>query len=428
MTDLIVYPSRLVGEVEIPSSKSHSIRAIIFASLASGKSHISKRLDSADIHHTIRACRQIGAKIEEVGDDLFITGTAGKFNSPNNEIDAGNSGQVLRFIGALAALSDKPTRITGDHSIQTNRPVLPLLNGLNQLGAKAISVKKNDFAPIEVKGFAKPSVIKVEGKDSQPISALLMLSAFLEGETEIEVLNPGEKPWIDLTLSWLKKFQIPFKNENYNRYKVSGKKKIPAFNYTVPSDFSSAAFPAVAALIANSQITLKNMDMEDVQGDKKIFEMLKEMGAHITYDRDLKTLRVQREKGTLIGRRLDINDYIDAIAILSVLGCFAKSETHIENAGIARAKECDRIACITIELRKMGAKITENKEGLSVYLSQLKGADLKTHQDHRIAMSLIIAALNAKGKSIIRNIDCISKSYPSFIEDMKKLGASLEVV
>ncbi len=426
MTDLIVHPSILSGKVDIPSSKSHSIRAIIFASLAQGTSHIYKRLDSPDIHHTIKACRQIGAEIQENGDDLIIRGTAGHFNAPKDEIDSGNSGQVLRFIGTLAALGAGETILTGDHSIQTRRPVKPLIDALKQLGASARSLKNNDCAPIAIKGIAKPGTVLINGQDSQPVSGLLMLAAFLEGETTIKVNDPGEKPWIDLTLYWLDKFDIPYENDQYKHYKVTGKKILKAFDYTVAGDFSSAAFPAAAALLSNSKITLNNMNMDDPQGDKKIFEAFKKMGALISYDKERRELTI--EGSNLVGKELDINDYIDAITILSVVGSFAKGDMHIKNAAIARKKESDRIKAISAELKKMGAKITEKPGGLIVHPSPLNGSTLNTYHDHRMAMSLTIAALHAKGPSKIIDVDCISKSYPSFVNDMQKLGAKIEVI
>lgn len=426
MTDLIVHPSKLSGQVAIPSSKSHSIRAIIFASLAQGTSHIYKRLDSPDIHQAIAACRQFGAEIDENGEDLVIRGTAGNFHSPKCEIDSGNSGQVLRFIGALAALGEGKTILTGDDSIQKRRPVKPLIDALKQLGACAGSLNNNDCAPISVKGPCKPGSALICGQDSQPVSGLLMLSAFLDGETTIAVNNPGEKPWVDLTLYWLDKLNVPYENDQYKKYKVTGKKTLKAFDYTVAADFSSAAFPAAVALLSQSSVILNNIDMQDPQGDKKIFDAFKLMGAQISYDEKQRKLSVLGN--FLKGLKLDINDYIDAITILSVVGCFAKNETHITNAAIARKKESDRISAIACELKKMGAKITEKPDGLIIEPSKLHGCTLKTYHDHRMAMSLIIAALHANGPSKILSIDCISKSYPTFVEDMQKLGAKIEVV
>lgn len=428
MTDLIVHPSKLFGKIEVPSSKSHSIRAIILASLAHGTSTIYKRLNSPDIHHTIKACRMFGANIEERGEDLVIVGTGGVFHSPKEPMDSGNSGQILRFIGALAALSSQETILTGDDSIQTRRPVKPMLEALKQLGAKAVSLKGNDLAPIKIQGPAKPGHTSLIGHDSQPVSGMILLAAFLEGVTDIKVSEPGEKPWIDLTLYWLDKLKVAYENHHYEHYKIYGRRDIHAFSYQVAADFSSAAYPMAAALLSRSSVVLSNMDMQDPQGDKKIIEAYRAMGASITYDSRKRRLSVEPSSNPLKGAELDINDYIDAITILSVVGSFAKGETHIKNAAIARKKESDRIKCIAHELKKMGAHIHEKPDGLIISQSNLHGASLDSHHDHRMAMSLIIAALHAKGKSCVHNIDCIAKSYPTFIEDMRKLGATFEVV
>ncbi len=428
MTDLIVTPSKIGGALSIPSSKSHSIRAILFAALAKGTSHIYQKLDSPDIHQAIQAARMFGANIQEAGDDLAITGTGGRFDAPQEAIDVGNSGQVLRFVGAFSVLSSSSTILCGDHSIETNRPVKPLLEALNQLGAKAVSIKNNGYAPIQIQGPVTAGKVTMDGKDSQPVSGILMLSAFLPGMTTIEVQNPGEKPWIDLTLAWLKRLGVRYENHQYESYKVWGKESVEAFNYHVPADFSSAAFPAAAALIAHSKVELSTIDMHDSQGDKEFFQTLQSMGAEVAFNEEKMTLTVCMKEPRLIGKSFDINNYIDAITLLAVLGCYASTPLEIVNAEIARAKECDRISSICTELKKMGAQIEETKAGFITHPSCLKGAKLKSYHDHRMAMSLTVAALNAEGESIIEGIDCIAKSYPSFVDDFIKLGAKLKVV
>ncbi len=426
MKSLLVKPSKLKGEVELPTSKSHSIRAVIFASMAKGKSKLDKLLDSPDIENALKACQMMGAKITYSDGPVEIQGTDGQFNSPEEEIDSGNSGQVLRFIGALAALGDGVTTLTGDESIRTNRPVLPLLKALRKLGAKAKSLEGNDCAPITIEGPAKAGPVSLNGEDSQPVSGILMLAAFLEGTTKLDVTKPGEKPWIDLTLSWFDKVGIPYANDRYRHYTIKGKNSIKAFNYTVPGDFSSAAFPAAAAFATRSKVTLKNIDMSDVQGDKKFFEALEKMGATLDYDDSKKEMFVDGTQ-PLTGQELDINDYIDAITILAVLGCLAEGTTVLKNAAIARRKESDRIECICRELKKMNAEIEETPDGLIIKKSELKDATVESHDDHRIAMSLTIAGLAAEGSTIIQNVECVKKSYPSFVEHLLHLGADIEV-
>jgi 3-phosphoshikimate 1-carboxyvinyltransferase len=423
MNQVKIRPGKLHGHIRVPSSKSHTIRSLLFALMAKGKSHILNPLPSQDTFAMIDAIRQLGAKIDMEGGALIIEGVAGKLRPAEDVIQCGNSGQVLRFIGALAALSPSYTALTGDLSIRHNRPVKPLLDGLTQLGAFAASTRLDGYAPIIVKGPLKKGKATIDGADSQPVSALLMLGAF--SPLELHVKNPGEKPWVALTLSWLDRFGIPYENHHFEHYKMKGKAKLDGFEYSVPGDFSSAAFPLVAALVTHSEITLDNIDLKDVQGDKAIIPALESMGAH--FEKHGSKLTVKKNTG-LKGTRIDINDFIDALPILTVAACFASGKTEIVNGAIARQKESDRIHCIATELKKMGADIEEKPDGLVIRPAKLKGAlNLESHFDHRLAMALTVAALGAHGESAIHGVECIEKSYPTFFEDFKKIGAHMAV-
>lgn len=419
-----IYKSQLEGTICLPPSKSHSIRAILLGALACGTSYVYQPLRSPDIMQAIQAARQLGAVILDHLDYLEIQGLKGNPHTPDNVIDAGNSGQVLRFVSALAALGEHYTVVTGDQSVRSNRPIQPLLEGLRHLGVFAESTRQNGYAPVMIKGPLQPGRTCLSGEDSQPVSALLMAAAFVEGETEIQVQYPGEKPWIDLTLAWLKRLGVPYQNENFEYFKVKGSKYHPAFSVRIPGDFSSAAFPLVAALLTHSEIQIDNVEMEDVQGDKAIISLLQQMGALIEIDSKhqcIKVLKGPRLKGGLI----DVNPIIDAIPILAVVGCYAEDETRLINGAIGRHKECDRIACIASELKKMGAKIDIIGDELRIHPAPLHGATVQSHHDHRIALALIVAGLVAEGETYLEGVECIQKSYPSFIKDMQCLGAIL---
>ncbi len=423
MANVKITPGKLHGEIAIPTSKSHTIRALLFALMAKGKSRIHHPLPSPDTFAMLDAIRYLGAKADMENESLIIEGVAGKLHAAEDVIQCGNSGQVLRFIGALAALSPSYTVLTGDMSIRHNRPVLPLLNGLTQLGALAVSARMDGFAPIIVKGPSAGGKATIAGEDSQPVSGLLILGAFVP--LELHVTKAGEKPWIDLTLSWFDRLGIHCENENYEHYKMKGKSQIKEFEYTVPGDFSSAAFPIGAALVTHSELILHNIDMKDVQGDKAIIPTLQSMGAQ--FETHGSKLHV-KEAQTLKGTRIDVNDFVDALPILAVIGCFASGKTEIVNGAIARQKESDRIHCIAAELKKMGADIEEKPDGLIIRPAKLHGAhDLQSHHDHRLAMALSIAALGAHGDSTIHSVDCVGKSYPSFFQDLFQLGAAMVV-
>lgn len=420
----LVDKSELAGEISVTTSKSHTMRAILLAAMAEGKSRVRQPLPSPDAEAMITACRALGAEILERNEELEITGTGGNLQVPSDVIDVGNSGQVLRFGAAMAARLPLYTVFTGDKSVRTLRPMQPMLEALGALGAFAVSSNGNGRAPIIVRGPVKAGKIRMDGADSQPVSAMLMLAACLPGSTEIEVNNPGEKPWIDLTLYWLDRLGVRYEHRDYACYRVSGREAWPGFDYTVPGDWSSAAFPLAAALVTNSEITLRNMDINDPQGDKAVLEMFRRMGADIEVDEAAKTVAVRRHDG-LKGIEVDVNAAIDAVPVLASVACFAKSQTTITGAAIARQKESDRISAISAELGKMGARIEEFEDGLTVYPAQLHGAETQSRHDHRIAMSLAVAGL-ACGGTTVNDTACVAKSFPGFAQSMQGIGAKIK--
>lgn len=406
----------------IPPSKSHTMRALVFALMARGTCLVRNPLPSPDTEAMVKAIELLGAHVKRFDTHFEIEGTGGQFTRTESVIDAGNSGQVLRFIGALAALTSNHTVITGDASVKRLRPVGSLLKGLEQLGAHAQSMREDGCAPFTVQGPIVPGRVVIDGEDSQPVSALLVATAFLSGPTEIEVKNPGETPWVGLTLQWLKRFGIDVQHTDYARYRVPGKGSIAPFDCTIPGDFSSAAYPLVAALITGSKLTLEGLDCADAQGDKELISVLQSMGAKIDVNPAEHTVTIS--PSTLRGRTIDVNPIIDALPILAVVGCFAEGETLLTGAGIARFKESDRIHTITTELKKMGANIEERADGLLVKKAPLTGAPLFSHLDHRIALSLAVAALGARGVTTIEKSSCIAKSYPTFLKHLQLMGGT----
>ena len=428
MASFLISKSSLKGELSIPPSKSHTLRAILFGALAHGITRVENYLPSADAQAMIQACRLLGAPIHILpSNTLEIEGLNGSLQTAEDVIQAGNSGIVLRFITALAGLSPHYTVITGDASIRHLRPIQTLLDALTQLGAFAVSTRGDGYAPLVIRGPMNNGRAELSGIDSQPVSALLIAAAFRDRPTELIVKDPGEKPWILLTLDWFDRLRIRYRNHAFERYEIEGNSKIEGFEYSVPADFSSAAFPLAAALLTGSELTLQNIDMHDIQGDKSFIFILQKMGASIDIDEEARTIRVKRGS-TLRGIEVDINSCIDAVPIMAVVACFAEGETRILNAAVAREKECDRLHAISTELQKMGAAITELPEGLIIRRSPLRGTSLHSHCDHRMAMALTVAALGAAGETTIDNVECVAKTYPEFARAFQNLGANIEVV
>jgi len=424
MVCYLVAPSTLKGKINIPPSKSHTLRAILFGALGCGKTIIQHPLESPDARAMINACHLLGATIHEVDEKIVIDGINGNIEHAEDVINAGNSGLVLRMITAIASLCSLPIVVTGDYSIRHQRPMGELIKGLEQLGVSVISTKNDGYAPIIVKGPLCQGKTVISGEDSQPVSSLLIASIFSPGPVEIEVLNPGEKPWVSLTLDWFKRLGINCQHDNFHSYRIAGRGTYKGFEYSVPGDWSSAAFPIAAALITNSEVTIANVDFEDCQGDKAILEIFQEMGAHFDIDQKNKQLHV-RAGNELRGIDVDINDCVDAITILAAVGCFAKGRMRIFNASIAKHKECDRIRCISQELRKMGGDLLEHDDGLTIRQSSLKGSNVMSYHDHRMAMALAVAALGAQGTTQIDNVECVAKTFPSFVKDFAGIGAQL---
>jgi len=343
----------------------------------------------------IEAIRALGATVDVQQDILLVKGTGGVLLKPKQHIECGNSGQVLRFIAALGAITTHPIALQGDNSIAKLRLTQPLVEGLQQLGVKVKT------SPLTVQGPLQPGTARFSGLDSQPVSALLMACSFLSEPTELFVHDPHEQPWIDLTLYWLKKFGAKVEHRDHQYYRIEGGLSIDGFDVTIPADFSSAAFPLAAALLTNRELHIENLDFNDPQGDKELFLLLKQ---------------------DFQGGEVDINRFIDGVPILAVFACYGKKTTRIINAYPARFKESDRLQAMQTELQKMGAKIESTQDTLTIYPSALRGVNLFSHHDHRIAMALSIAALCAKGPSTIDSIACIDKSYPNFIHDMQTIG------
>lgn len=424
MKTLLVQKSQLMNELQVPSSKSQTHRAILMAALAKNKSIIHHPLFSSDTRTMIEACRCLGAQVNIHANHLEVEGTAGKIVGSEDVIQANNSGIVLRFISAIAALGSQPIVITGDHSIRHQRPMQIMLSSLSQLGVRALSTRGDGFAPIIIQGPLKPGKCQIaDGADSQNISPLLLAAVFLEGTLELEVVNPGEKPWVDITLDWLKRLGVPYQNHQYEKYKIQGIGVYPGFEYTVPGDWSSAAFPIGAALVTQSELTLRNLDIFELQGDKKIIDIFNQMGAHIDIDDQTKTLHINKGMH-LKGVTVDINDCIDVITLVAAVACYADGETRITNASVARQKECNRITCVAAELSKMGACIQETTDGLIIKGASLRGTTVFSHGDHRMAMALAIAGMGAKGETCIQETSCIAKTYPSFVKDFQSIGAN----
>ena len=421
--NLRIIPSKLSGNIAVPGSKSHTIRAVAMAMMAEGTSIIHAPLVSEDTLSSIRAAEAFGMKLNR-HDDSFWTaeGLAGNLNEPSGVVDMANSGTSIKIFAALAAQKNLKAVFDGDESLRS-RPMKALLDALEQCGVETSS--DNGKCPFSVRGpFKEHKRITVNGKSSQYVSAMLFASAFSHCGETIDVIDVNEQPYIGLTLSWMRRLGLQFEAaEDYTHFEVPGNQKTKGFEFTIPADFSTAAFPLIAASVTKSEIDILNLDFMDVQGDKGVFALLTQMGTKIHKSGGKTTVA----GGELNGIDIDLNAMPDALPALSVAAAFAEGTTKLYNVAQARIKETDRIACMTKELQKMGIRITELPDGMIIEGGKPKGAVLESYGDHRIAMALAVAGLAAEGETVIHNAECAAVTYPAFFDAFRAMGAKFSL-
>ena len=421
--NLIVGQHRLSGEIAVPGSKSHTIRAVALAMMAEGGSRIHAPLVSEDSLAAVRAASLFGASVERGDDSCWsVTGTGGKLRDPGTVVDMANSGTSVKIFAGLAALSPFPVTFDGDASLRS-RPMGHLLSALDRLNVKTSS--RGGKCPFSVEGPMSGGETVVNGESSQYVTALLLSAPFAKQDTRIHVENINEQPYIEITLGWLDRLSIRYKAEkDLSLFEIPGGQSISPFEATIPADFSTATFPLVAAAVTGSELMIRNLDFNDLQGDKAVFALLERMGMEVLRGGEGTLVR---PRGVLQAADLDLNATPDALPAIAVAAAFANGTSRIYNVAQARIKETDRIACMTRELRRMGVRVEEFPDGMTITGGVLHGAAVNSYKDHRIAMALAVAGLGASGETIIRDAECVGVTYPKFMDDFNALGARFRI-
>jgi 3-phosphoshikimate 1-carboxyvinyltransferase len=385
---------------------------------------IENPLDSQDTRAAVRVYQGLGAEIEIRRDSWRVQGVAGKLKAPDDILDVANSGTTLMFaLGSCALLREGAAVLTGDAQTR-RRPADPLISCLNDLGAEAFSTRANGQAPFVVKGRLRGGITSLEAHSSQYLSSLLLSVPLGDGESLIRVPLLNEQPYVKMTLDWMKRQGISFQQEELREFRIPGGQTYPPFRRRIPGDFSSATFFLAAGALEGNDVVCCGLDMKDPQGDKAVIDYLKEMGAQVTVEGD----RVRVQFRDLRGADLDLNSTPDALPMMATLACFAEGKTRLGNVPQARIKETDRIAVMSSELRKMGAKVEEMPDGLLIEGNPLKGTRVHGHGDHRVVMALAVAGLAASGETEIETAEAVAITFPEFAESMKSLGANIEVM
>ena len=420
MNSVKITPGKLKGEVKIPPSKSMAHRAVICASLSNGRSKITNIEYSDDIIATINAMRALGAEIEIFDDHLEIDGSR-VFSKNVGEIDCNESGSTLRFMVPLAIAKEAEMRFIGKGNLG-KRPLTTYYEIFDRQGIE-YSYKEGEL-DLKVKGSIKGEEFKVRGDiSSQFISGLLFTLPLIKEDSKIIITtNLESKGYIDLTLSMLNYYGINVVNNNYKEFIIKGSQKYTPKDYKVEGDFSQSAFFLVADALG-SDVLVKDLNMDSLQGDKEVIEIVERMGCKILSKEEGIKVKAKGLTPTII----DAAQCPDIIPVLTVLASLTTGITKVINAERLRIKECDRLKAITRELNKLGASVTELENSLLIEgVESLTGGIVSSWDDHRIAMSLAIAATCAKDEVIIENPSCVKKSYPSFWRDYKLLGGKVD--
>ena len=444
--NIIAKRSCLHGSIQVPGSKSHTIRALLLAALAEGISHIQNPLVSADCLSAAAAIPLLGARVD-LGDKVWTVRGAGKgAHLPSDVVNVGNSGSLLYFLSPIAATFEGASVFTGDESIRC-RPVLHVVDALNQLGARAFVTKPGgECCPLVIQGpISCHNTVRATGELSQYISGLMMAATRMEGTLTIELSNPKETPYLSMTRLWLESLGVSVSvSRDFKHIQVTGPVRLGAFERTIPSDWEAVAFPLVACVLAGGEVQITDVDTSGSQGDEAIVDVLRSVGADIELDSATCTLTVRGGRRLsaeqLPGGELHVNlsGFPDAVCALTVASCFVEGRTVIEDIGVCRKKECDRIKVLHQELCALGADVVEGSDYLVVNGHSpllptgeanpafcLHEGEVESYHDHRVAMAFACMglALPQGEHLVVQGGECCSVSFPGFVEAMRDIGA-----
>lgn len=402
--DISITPSLLRGSLRLPPSKSISHRLLICAAMADGASQIDNLLECMDSHATIDALTALGAKIQGENGKYTIEG----IKAPKSEafVDCRESGSTLRFMMPIFSAYGCEAEFTGRGKLP-ERPITPIIKPMCDNGA----VFRTDKMPYKIGGRLSAGKYYIDGSvSSQFITGLLFALSRLDGDSEIIVTSPLQsKPYIDITINCMMRFGV-IVTQTENSYFVKGNQRYIPQCCTVEADMSQSAFFVVANVLG-CNINITNINPDTLQGDRAILDIAGKF-------RNCGDLSV-----------INAADIPDLVPIIAVMMSFWNKPSVISDCGRLRVKECDRLKATAELINGLGGNITEHKDSLEIRpVSSLCGGTVNCHNDHRIAMAAAIAAVKCKDRVIIKDAQCVDKSYPKFFDDYTSLGGIADVI
>lgn len=406
------------GEVVVPGSKSLSNRALLLAALAKGTTKVTNLLDSDDIRHMLDALTKLGVEyqLSDCKTICHVTGNAGVFQVEGDiDLFLGNAGTAMRPLCAALAASKGEFVLCGEPRME-ERPIGSLVDSLRSAGAKISYLKNEGYPPLKISGTSlQAGTIEIDGSvSSQFLTALLMIAPLFASQTTITV--KGElvsKPYIEITLDIMRKFGVEVKNDNYQSFVIQGGQTYQSpGEYMVEGDASSASYFLAAGAIKGGTVKVIGVGSASVQGDIRFADVLEKMGAQITWHDNA----IEVTGGDLMGVDMDMNHIPDAAMTIATTALFAKGRTSIRNIYNWRVKETDRLNAMATELQKLGVKVEEGHDFITVEpTDNLQQAEIDTYNDHRIAMCFSLVALSDTAVTI-NDPGCTAKTFPDYFE------------
>ena len=424
MESLTLSPvSRIEGVIQLPGSKSLSNRLLLLSALAQGRTEVRNLLESDDTQYMTNALETlgIGLSFSEGGTRCVVTSDGGPFAVSHADLYLGLAGTAIRPLCAALCLGEGEYTLTGNPRM-LERPIAHLVDALRQQGASIEYQGEEGFPPLRIRADGlRGGQVSIGGNiSSQYLTSLLLASPLAQGTLEIEIIGElVSKPYIDMTIDVMRRFGVTVENYDYRAFRVQGGQRYQSpGSVLVEGDASSASYFLAAAAIRGGTVRVNGVGADSVQGDVKHADVLEQMGARVTRGSDY----IEISRGELNGLDLDLNHIPDAAMTVAVTALFARGRTTIRNIGNWRVKETDRLAAMATELRKVGADVVEGPDFLEIDPpSELRPAEIRTYNDHRMAMSFSLASLGSAEITIL-DPGCVSKTFPDYFDNFRAIA------
>lgn len=411
--------ARVDAHVRLPGSKSLTNRFLTCAALADGATTLLHASPSDDTQRMMEGLDALGVAIarDATRNTLRIRGVGGNPFATEALLDVHHAGTAMRFLTAICCLGYGRFRLDGSPRMR-RRPIRELVDALRRLGAAIQYLKEEGYPPIEIEaaGLQGGEVTFVAPPSSQFLSALLLVAPYARGDVMVAVdeLLPS-RPYLDMTLHVMRQHGVEVVEDGQNRFVVAASQRYQSGSYTIEPDASGATYFWAAAAVTGGRVRVEGLGKDSTQGDCGFVEILEQMGCKVTRGADFTEVEGPQDH-VLRAVNVDLNAMPDTVQTLAVLALYARGKTEIRNVANLRIKETDRLAALTSELTRLGAKIDVHREGLTIFPpDEVVAAQIETHDDHRMAMSFAVAGLATPG-IVIKDAEVVGKSFPGFFE------------